>query len=275
MSSRLPVPHWQAVPPSHSHASSFNSPTIPTDVAVQQRWKWIRIHNVSLTRYMGKERDGGLRKLREELEAENRGVLIPAGIRWLGGAKVRARFQEKKDGPLRWWPQSRVRRCSTAFADTGSGSSESDTRSTFTRKCDQMPSAADAAAGDTSPHTARLQPQSAPSARRSTRRQTTDARSRGVRWEGVAHALMGWPSVPTVEDLTGRGRMPVPPRGGPGGGARGWRSPPPPRGERRAAEAPKGPEIEATVVQVDEMGEAEAAVEEEGGSVQTAMEVEE
>ena len=57
------------------------------------------------------------------------------------------------------------------------------------------------------------------------------------------------------------------------GEARGWRSPPPPRGERRTAEAPKGPEIEATVVQVEEMGEAEVVVEEEGGSVQTAMEV--
>ena len=62
------------------------------DVVVQQRWKWIRIHNVSLTRYMGKARDGGLRKIREELEAENSGVHIPAEIRWLGGAKVRARF---------------------------------------------------------------------------------------------------------------------------------------------------------------------------------------
>ena len=46
----------------------------------------------------GGARDGGLRKLREELEAENRGVHIPAEIRWLGGAKVRARFQADKDG---------------------------------------------------------------------------------------------------------------------------------------------------------------------------------
>ena len=42
--------------------------------------------------------DARLRKLREELEAENSGVQIPAEIRWLGGAKVRARFQEKKEG---------------------------------------------------------------------------------------------------------------------------------------------------------------------------------
>ena len=47
---------------------------------------------------MGKEKDGGLRKLREELEAENSGVQIPAEIRWLGGAKVRARFQKKREG---------------------------------------------------------------------------------------------------------------------------------------------------------------------------------
>ena len=68
------------------------------DVVPQQKWKWIRIHNISLTRYMGKARDGGLIKLREELEAENSGMHIQAEIRWLGGAKVRARFQANKDG---------------------------------------------------------------------------------------------------------------------------------------------------------------------------------
>ena len=69
-----------------------------TDVVPQQKWKWIRIHNISLTQYMRKKRDGGLAKLWEELEVENSGVHIPAEIRWLGGAKVWARFQEKKDG---------------------------------------------------------------------------------------------------------------------------------------------------------------------------------
>ena len=69
-----------------------------SDITAQQKWMWTRIHNISLTRYMGKEKDGGLRKLREELEAENSGVQIPAEIRWLGGAKHRARFQEKKEG---------------------------------------------------------------------------------------------------------------------------------------------------------------------------------
>ena len=69
-----------------------------TDLVPQQKWRWIRIHGISLTRYMGGARDGGLRKLREELEAENSWMHIPVGIRWLGGAKVRARFQKEKDG---------------------------------------------------------------------------------------------------------------------------------------------------------------------------------
>ena len=41
---------------------------------------------------------GGLTRLREELEAENSGVVIPTQTRWLGGAKVRARYQEISEG---------------------------------------------------------------------------------------------------------------------------------------------------------------------------------
>ena len=41
---------------------------------------------------------GGLRELREELEAENVGAHVPADIRWLSGAKVRARFQRERCG---------------------------------------------------------------------------------------------------------------------------------------------------------------------------------
>ena len=66
-----------------------------SDVRPSQRWKWIRILNLSLSRYMWK---GGLTRLREELEAENGGVDIPAEISWLGGAKVRTRYQEVQGG---------------------------------------------------------------------------------------------------------------------------------------------------------------------------------
>ena len=43
---------------------------------------------------MGSAREGGLRKLGEELEAENAGMRVSAEITWLGKAKVRARLQE-------------------------------------------------------------------------------------------------------------------------------------------------------------------------------------
>ena len=68
------------------------------DVVPQQKWKWIQIHNISLARYMGGARNGSLRKLREDLAAENSVVHVPADVRWLGGAKVRARSQANKDG---------------------------------------------------------------------------------------------------------------------------------------------------------------------------------
>ena len=67
-----------------------------SDIFPQQRWKWIRIHNIPLERYMGG--GGGLKKLREELEAENAGVRVPAEVRWLSGAKTRARFHRDGEG---------------------------------------------------------------------------------------------------------------------------------------------------------------------------------
>ena len=61
-----------------------------SDIVPQQRWEWTRIHNIPLECYMGG--GGGVKKLRKELEAENAGVRVPAEIRWLSGAKARARF---------------------------------------------------------------------------------------------------------------------------------------------------------------------------------------
>ena len=58
------------------------------------------------------------------------------------------------------------------------------------------------------------------------------------------------------------------------GEARGWRTPPPLRRVRRDAEAPEEPETEATAAQEKARGEAEVeVVEEEGGSGQAAMEL--
>ena len=41
---------------------------------------------------------GGLQRLREVLEAEDSGVRVPAEVRWLGRAKVRARYQGIRGG---------------------------------------------------------------------------------------------------------------------------------------------------------------------------------
>ena len=222
--------------------------------------------------YMGKEKGGGLRKLREELGAENSGVYIPAGIRWLGGVKVRARFQEKKDGSSSVLAAVLDEATFNRLAVTGSGSLESDTRSTPMRKHDQMLSVADVADGVTSPPTARPQNPGVPPARGVMPRQTTGAPLRGARWEGAAHALMGRPSVPTAGDPCARAEACTAKREA-RGAAICWRSPPPPRRERRTAEMPKNPEEETPAAQEVVEGEREVEMEGERGSVQTAMEI--
>ena len=68
-----------------------------SDLVPQQKRRWVKIQNISLVRCMGKMA-GGLCLLREELEAENSGVSIPADIRWLSRAKTQARYQEFRGG---------------------------------------------------------------------------------------------------------------------------------------------------------------------------------
>jgi len=50
------------------------------DVEENETWEWRKIHVVPLVRYMGKGTDG-LQKMREEFEAENKGVQIPTQVR--------------------------------------------------------------------------------------------------------------------------------------------------------------------------------------------------
>ena len=166
------------------------------DVVPQQKWKWIRIHKISLTRYMGKARDNGLIKLREELAAENSGMHIPAEIRWLGGAKVRARFQANKDGSSSIVAAVLGEASFGASAIGGSDYLDAGTRSTPSRRHGgQMLSAADAVGGSILLPTAWQQLPGALSARRTTSQPTTDAPSRDTRWGRATHAHMGRPSA--------------------------------------------------------------------------------
>ena len=74
-----------------------------SDLVPQQKWKWIRIHNISLARRMGPTRGGDPRKLREELEVENTGMCIPAEIRWLSSARPGPAPRLTGMAPPRWW----------------------------------------------------------------------------------------------------------------------------------------------------------------------------
>jgi hypothetical protein len=63
------------------------------DLGANQQWTWAKVHGIQhAQRYLGK---GGLRKLREELKAENKGLTIPTEIRWLArNEDIRAKLRE-------------------------------------------------------------------------------------------------------------------------------------------------------------------------------------
>ena len=50
-----------------------------------------QVYSLSVPRYGG---SGGLKDLREQLEAENKGVQVPSQIRWLRSVEVRASYRE-------------------------------------------------------------------------------------------------------------------------------------------------------------------------------------
>ena len=67
------------------------------DLFPKQKWRWVKTHRISLARHVDRG-SGGLRKPREELEAENEGLRTPAEIRWLGRVvNIRACFDECHD----------------------------------------------------------------------------------------------------------------------------------------------------------------------------------
>ena len=84
-----------------------------------------------------------------------------------------------------------------------------------------------AVSGGTSPLTARPQPPDAPFARRTTRRQTTDALLRGTKRVEATSVLMGSLGAPTVEGPMERGLTPATIRGRPAGSLGGGDLPSP------------------------------------------------
>jgi len=57
------------------------------DIETNELWERVKMHCVNFDRYLGKKTGGGLEKLRQELQAENEGVVLPLAINWIGGPK--------------------------------------------------------------------------------------------------------------------------------------------------------------------------------------------
>jgi hypothetical protein len=62
------------------------------DIEKNETWERVKMHGVNFDQYMAK-RSGGLEKLSEEIHAENKGVVVPMAIRWMGRV---ADIKEKK-----------------------------------------------------------------------------------------------------------------------------------------------------------------------------------
>ena len=207
---------------------------------------------------------GGLKKLREELEAENAGVRVPAEIRWLGGAKVRARFQREGCGSSsvvaavlgeEAFNQLYKRGVRLPGGRYEVDAFEEERPDALCLRCGEW--------GHVTPHCKSREPKCAICAKDHA---TGDHRcsAEGCR---VGRGQMCPHTTAKCANC-----------GGPHGAradacaakkiaqhvARGWRSPPPPRREQRR----EAPEAEATTAQGGERGEPEVEMEEMGGEEQ-------
>jgi len=57
------------------------------DIETNELWERVKMHGGNFDRYSGKKTGGGLEKLRQELQAENEGVVSPLAISWIGAPK--------------------------------------------------------------------------------------------------------------------------------------------------------------------------------------------
>jgi len=57
------------------------------DIETNELWERVKMHGLNFDRYLGKKTGGGLEKLRQELQAENEGVVLPLAFNWIGGPK--------------------------------------------------------------------------------------------------------------------------------------------------------------------------------------------
>ena len=136
---------------------------------------------------------------------------IPAEIRWLGGEKIRARFQANRDGSSLVEAAVLGEAAFSRLCKGGAGllgrRYEVDAFEEVARpgalcgRCSEW--------GHITLTASRPRPPGAPFAQGTTLRVTTSAQSRGAGWGRATHAHTGQPGVPTAGGPMGRGRMPA------------------------------------------------------------------
>ena len=57
------------------------------DIKTNELWERVKMHHINFNRYVGKKPGGELEELRHELQAENKGVVLPLTINWIGERK--------------------------------------------------------------------------------------------------------------------------------------------------------------------------------------------
>ena len=57
------------------------------DIEANELWDTGEMHGIKFNRYLGKKTAVGPEKFRQELQAENEGVVLPLAINWIGGVK--------------------------------------------------------------------------------------------------------------------------------------------------------------------------------------------
>ena len=110
-----------------------------------QRWKWIRIHNLSLHRYMREVFLSSARSWRQRTA----GLISRRKLGGRVGLRSEPVIRRPRAAPRQWRPLSSARRFSTACAGAEPGFSGDGTRSMPTRRRDQTPFAAGAVGGAT------------------------------------------------------------------------------------------------------------------------------
>jgi hypothetical protein len=76
-------------------------------IEMNELWERVKIHGVNFDRYLGRKTGGQLEKLRQELQAENEGVVLPLGISWIGGPNDVQKKKGEGKRHLRWFLRSR------------------------------------------------------------------------------------------------------------------------------------------------------------------------